>query len=144
MQGCFARMMDAVHRYEGTVAQFLGDGFLALFGAHRARIVPAAPSPPLEMQRAITEYAADVQQQHGVAVRFRVGLNTGPVVVGKIGDDLSMDYTAIGDTANLAARMQQLAEPGSVTLSEHTYRAVRDYVDCVPLGPLDGEGKPSR
>src|SRR5919202_3965143 len=143
MQGCFARMMDPVHRYEGTIAQFLGDGFLALFGAPIAHEDSArrAVAAALEMQQAIAEYAAEVQQHHGVAVRFRVGLNTGPVVVGKIGDDLSMDYTAIGDTANLAARMQQLAEPGSVTLSEHTYRAVRDYIECASLGPLTVKGK---
>lgn len=143
MQGCFSRMMDAVHRYEGTIAQFLGDGFLALFGAPIAhedssrRAVAAA----LEMQRAIAEYAVGIQQLHGVVVTFRIGLNTGPVVVGRIGDDLSMDYTAIGDTANLAARMQQLAEPGQVYLSEQAHRAVRDYVECEPLGPRSVKGK---
>src|SRR5919202_3098096 len=143
MQGCFARMMDPVPRYEGTIAQFLGDGFLALFGAPIANEDSArrAVAAALEMQQAIREYAAGVQQHHGVEVRFRVGLNTGSVVVGKIGDDLSMDYTAIGDTANLAARMQQLAEPGSVYLSEHTYRAIRDYIECAPLGPLTVKGK---
>ncbi|MCH8995270.1 MAG: zinc-ribbon domain-containing protein [Chloroflexi bacterium] len=132
MQGCLGRMMDAVHRYEGTVTQFTGDGVIALFGAPIAHEDAArrAVAAALEMQRSLDEYAADVKQRHTIECRFRVGLNTGPVVVGKISDDLDMDYTAIGDTVNLASRMEELAEPGSVYMSELTYRAVRDYFEC--------------
>ena len=143
MQGCLGQMMDAVHRYEGTVTQFLGDGIMALFGAPIAhedsprRAVAAA----LEMQRSLEEYAADVKRRHPIECHFRVGLNTGPVVVGRISDDLDMEYTAIGDTVNLAARMQQAAEPGSVYISENTYRPVRDYFDCESLGALIVKGK---
>ena len=109
MQGCLGRMMEAVHRYEGTVTQFLGDGIMALFGAPIAhedsprRAVAAA----LEIQSSLEDYAAGVKRRHPIECRFRVGLNTGPVVVGRISDDLDMEYTAIGDTVNLAARMQQ-------------------------------------
>jgi tetratricopeptide (TPR) repeat protein len=143
MQGAFARMMDAVHRYEGTVAQFLGDGSLALFGAPIAHEDSArrAVAAALHMQQALSAAGPSTSPDHPSAIDFRIGLNTGPVIVGKIGDDLSMDYTAIGDTANLAARMQQLAEPGTVYLSEQTYRAVRDYVECARLGALAVKGK---
>ena len=143
MQGCFARMMDAVHRYDGTVTQFLGDGIMALFGAPIAhedsprRAVAAA----LEMQRALAEYAAEAKKQHHIECRFRAGLNTGPVVVGKISDNLDMDYTALGDTVNLAARMAELAEPGAVYLTANTHRLVENYFECEDLGPLEIKGK---
>ncbi|MEE8384848.1 MAG: AAA family ATPase, partial [Dehalococcoidia bacterium] len=144
MQRCLGRMMDAVHRYEGTVTQFTGDGVLALFGAPIAHEDAArrAVAAALEMQLSLDEYAADVKRRHPIIeCRFRVGLNTGPVVVGKISDDLDMDYTALGDTVNLASRMEELAEPGSVYLSENTYRAVQDYFECQPLGALAIKGK---
>ena len=143
MQGCLGRMMDAVHRYEGTVTQFRGDGVMALFGAPIAHEDAArrAVAAALEMQKSLDEYAAEVKQRHPIECRFRVGLNTGPVVVGKISDNLDMDYTALGDTVNLAARMEELAEPGTVYLSEDTYRAVQDYFDCEPLGALTVKGK---
>ncbi len=146
MQGCFARMMDAVHRYDGTVTQFLGDGIMALFGAPIAhedsprRAVAAA----LEMQGALAEYAAEVKKQHHIECRFRAGLNTGPVVVGKISDNLDMDYTALGDTVNLAARMAELAEPGAVYLTANTHRLVESYFECEPLGALEIKGKLQR
>ena len=122
MDGCFQRLLDAVHRYEGTVNQFTGDGIMALFGApishedHAVRAVAAA----LAMQRAVREYADDLRRQRGVELAVRIGLNTGPVVVGKIGDDLRMDYTAQGETVNLAARLQQAAAPGGILISEAT------------------------
>ncbi|MCH7812252.1 MAG: AAA family ATPase [Chloroflexi bacterium] len=143
MQGCLGRMMDAVHRYEGTITQFRGDGVMALFGAPIAHEDAArrAVAAALEMQQSLDEYAAEIKQRHPIECRFRVGLNTGPVVVGKISDDLDMDYTALGDTVNLASRMEELAEAGSVYLSEHTYRAVQDYFECEPLGPLEVKGK---
>jgi class 3 adenylate cyclase len=115
-------MADAVHRYEGTVNQYLGDGLMALFGApvaledHALRAVQAA----LTMQETIRGYSGQFQREHGVAVHLRVGLNTGPVVVGRIGDDLRMDYTAVGNTTHLASRMQSLAEPGTIWITEAT------------------------
>jgi class 3 adenylate cyclase/tetratricopeptide (TPR) repeat protein len=143
MQGCTARMMEAVHAYEGHVASFTGDGLMAVFGAPIAheeserRAVAAA----LEMQRSLEEYAGQVKARHMVECRFRVGLNTGPVVVGKVHEDLHMDFTAVGDTVNLAARMEQLADPGAVYLTGHTWRAARDFFECEPLGAVVAKGK---
>ena len=114
------RMMDAVHRYEGTVNQVMGDGIMALFGAplahedHAVRACYAA----LAMQAAVKQYAAEVQRSHGVPVQIRVGLNAGEVVVRAIGSDLHMDYTAVGQTTHLAARMEQMAMPGSILLTQ--------------------------
>ncbi|MGH8972501.1 MAG: ATP-binding protein [Acidimicrobiia bacterium] len=143
MRECLSRMSEAVHHYEGHVANFTGDGMMALFGAPIAhedsarRAVVAA----LRMQHSLGEYAAEVEQRHGVECHFRVGLNTGPVVVGTVTDDLRMDFTAIGDTVNLAARMEQMADPGSVLVSEHTHQVVADFVECEPLGGLAVKGK---
>src|SRR5215472_4163458 len=101
------RMMDAVHRYEGTVNQVMGDGIMALFGApiahedHAVRACYAA----LRMQETVKQYAAEVQRTQGVPIHIRVGLNAGEVVVRAIGSDLHMDYTAVGQTTHLAARM---------------------------------------
>jgi class 3 adenylate cyclase/tetratricopeptide (TPR) repeat protein len=136
-------MAEAVHRYDGTVNQFLGDGLMALFGApialedHALRAVHAA----LAIQETVTGYNAQLARERGVELRLRVGVNTGPVVVGRIGDDLRMDYTAVGDTTHLAARLQALAEPGSVLVSEATYRAVEGYVRAQGLGPLAVKGR---
>lgn len=143
MQGCLALMMEAVHRYEGTVTQFTGDGVMALFGAPIAHEDAArrAVAAALEMQEMLPDYAGEFQKRHPVECRFRVGLNTGPVVVGKISDNLDMDYTALGDTVNLASRMEDLAEPGSVYLTEETYRQAGAYFDCEPLGALVVKGK---
>ena len=112
-------MMAAVHRYEGTVNQVMGDGIMALFGApiahedHAVRACYAA----LAMQAAIRTYAEEVRRAHGITVQMRVGLNSGDVVVRAIGNDLHMDYSAIGQTTHLAARMEQLATPGSILLT---------------------------
>src|SRR5882724_3351094 len=112
-------MMAAVHRYEGTVNQVMGDGIMALFGApiahedHAVRACYAA----LAMQEALRRYSAEVRRTHGVEVQIRVGLNSGEVVVRAIGNDLHMDYSAIGQTTHLAARMEQLATPGSILLT---------------------------
>jgi adenylate cyclase len=143
LRGCFAHMTDAVRRHEGTIARFLGDGFLTLFGAPIAHKDSArrAVGAALEMQRALDAYADEVLRRLGLEWRFRIGLATGPVDVGKVGDDLALDYTAIGDAANLAVRLQRLGEPGAVYLSEQTYRAVRDDVECEPLGGLRVKGR---
>jgi class 3 adenylate cyclase len=130
MDGCFQRLMDAVHLYEGTVNQFTGDGVMALFGApiahedHAVRAVAAA----LAMQRAAREYGETLKRERGFSLSIRLGLNTGPVVVGRIGDDLRMDYTAQGETVNLAARLQAQAEPGGVLISEAMHALVDLYL----------------
>jgi class 3 adenylate cyclase/tetratricopeptide (TPR) repeat protein len=143
MQSSFERMMNAVHRYEGTITSFTGDGVMALFGAPIAHEDAArrAVSAALEMQQSLTEYADELKRKHSIECRFRVGLNTGPVVVGKISDNLDMDYTALGDTVNLASRMEEAAEPGTVCLTEETYRQVADYFECESLGALAVKGK---
>jgi class 3 adenylate cyclase len=129
-------MMDAVHRFEGTVNQVLGDGIMALFGAplahedHAIRACYAA----LAMQAALHDYAEEVRRTHGIAMRIRVGLNSGEVVVRAIGNDLHMDYSAVGQTTHLAARMEQLATPGSVCLTANTLRLVEGLVEVKPLG----------
>jgi class 3 adenylate cyclase len=123
-------MMDAVHRYEGTVNQVLGDGIMALFGApiahedHALRACYAA----LAMQAAMREYTEAVRRAHGLEMRIRVGLNSGEVVVRAIGNDLHMDYSAVGQTTHLAARMEQLAMPGSIRLTAPTLRLVEGLV----------------
>ncbi|HXG03985.1 MAG TPA: adenylate/guanylate cyclase domain-containing protein [Candidatus Binatia bacterium] len=129
MDGCFEHLLAAVHRYEGTVNQFTGDGIMALFGApiahedHAARAVAAA----LAIQARLRDYAEELRRRHGIEFAVRIGIHTGPVVVGKIGDDLRMDYTAQGETVNLAARLQQAAPPGGVLISEATHRLVSGY-----------------
>jgi class 3 adenylate cyclase/tetratricopeptide (TPR) repeat protein len=136
------RMMDAVHRYEGTVNQVMGDGIMALFGAplahedHAVRACYAA----LAMQAAVKQYAAEVQRRHGVPVQMRVGLNTGEVVVRAIGNDLHMDYTAVGQATHLAARMEQMAMPGSILLTPATLSLAEGYVQVTPLGPVPVKG----
>ena len=138
------RMMEAVHHYEGTVNQVMGDGIMALFGAplahedHAVRACYAA----LRMQRAVTRYAERVRRVHGVAVRIRVGLNSGEVVVRAIGSDLHMDYTAVGQTTHLAARMEQLADPGAILVAPDTLALAEGYVQVKPLGPVTVKGLP--
>lgn len=143
MQGCVTAMQRAVEAHDGKVTQFRGDGIMALFGApvaveHAAvRAVTAA----LEMQEELRRHAQAVQERSGDACPFRIGLNTGPVVVGRVGDDTLVDYTAIGDTANVAARLEQAAGDGEVLVSHDTWRAVRDFVECEPGGSLELKGK---
>ncbi|HEY7040653.1 MAG TPA: adenylate/guanylate cyclase domain-containing protein [Methylomirabilota bacterium] len=142
MSRAFDLMLSEVHRYEGTVNQFLGDGIMAIFGApiahedHAVRAVHAA----LGVARALAAYQAELRPR-GIGFRARQGLNTGLVVVGSIGSDLRMDYTAVGDATNVAARMQQAGAPGRVTISEATYRLVRGYFETRPLGQLEVKGK---
>ncbi len=143
MREALARMSVAVHHYEGYVATFTGDGLMALFGAPIAHEDSArrAVAAALRMQVSLEEYGAEIERCHGIGCRFRVGLNTGPVVVGSVADDLRMDFTAIGDTVNLAARMEQTAEPGTVLISEATHRVVADFFECGALGDLAFKGK---
>src|SRR5438034_8490910 len=135
-------MMEAVHRYEGTVNQVLGDGIMALFGAplahedHALRACYAA----LAMQAALRAYAEEVRRVHGMPMQIRVGLNAGDVVVRGIGNDLHMDYSAVGQTTHLAARMEQLATPGSILLTAVTLRLVEGLVRMHALGPIPVKG----
>ncbi len=135
-------MMDAAHRFEGTVNQVLGDGIMALFGApiahedHAARACYAG----LAIQMAMRRYAEDVRRSHGLEMQARVGLNSGEVVVRAIGNDLHMDYSAVGQTTHLAARMEQLATPGSIRLTAATLRLAEGLVQVNALGPVPIRG----
>jgi len=143
MDGCFKVLMDEIHRYEGTINQFTGDGVMALFGApvahedHAQRACYAA----LAIQKAMGEYGRKIEKGWGVPFKIRIGLNSGPVVVGSIGDDLRMDYTAIGDTTNLAARIQQAAKPGQVWASQETRNIIQNYFQEVRVGEMPLKGK---
>jgi class 3 adenylate cyclase/tetratricopeptide (TPR) repeat protein len=136
------RMMEAVHRYEGTVNQVMGDGIMALFGApiahedHAVRACYAA----LRMQAAVRQYAEEVRRAEGITPQIRVGLNSGEVVVRSISSDLRMDYTAVGQTTHLAARMEQVATPGSVLLAPDTLQLAEGYVQVKALGPMSVKG----
>jgi class 3 adenylate cyclase len=138
------RMMAAVHRYERTVNQVMGDGIMALFGApiahedHAVRACYAA----LAMQDAIRHYSDEVRRVHGIEVHIRVGLNSGAVVVRAIGNDLHMDYSGIGQTTHLAARMEQLAPPGTIRLTAETLRLVDGLVRVNTLDPIPVKGLP--
>ena len=138
-----AHMMEAVHRYEGTVNQVMGDGIMALFGApiahedHAVRACYAA----LRMQESVNRYAEEARRAHGVTVQIRVGLNSGDVVVGAIGNDLRMDYTAVGETTHLAARMEQAARPGTVLIAPATLDLVEGFVAVKSLGPVPVKGR---
>ncbi|HSW12096.1 MAG TPA: adenylate/guanylate cyclase domain-containing protein [Solimonas sp.] len=138
----FSILSAAVHRYEGTVNQYTGDGIMALFGApiahedHASRACFAA----LEMQREVRRFADELRLKKGLNLSMRVGLNTGEVIVGRIGDDLRMDYTAQGATVNLAARMEHICEPGRVYLTRLTARQVEGYFRLRELGPMQVAG----
>ena len=136
------RMMEAVHHYEGTVNQVMGDGIMALFGApvahedHAVRACYAA----VRMQRRVTLYADEIQRAGGTPVQIRVGIHSGEVVVRAIGSDLHMDYTAVGQTTHLAARMEQMAKPGSTLVTGDTLQLAEGYVRTRPLGAVPVKG----
>jgi len=136
------RLMAAVHRYEGTVNQVMGDGIMALFGAplahedHAVRACYAA----LRMQEAVKQYATEVQRTHGVPLHIRVGLNAGEVVVRSIGSDLHMDYTAVGQTTHLAARMEQMAMPGAILITPAVLGLAEGFVQVTALGAMPIRG----
>ncbi len=137
-------MMEAVHRYEGTVNQVMGDGIMALFGAplahedHAVRACYAA----LRMQESVAQYAEGVFRSNGVPIQIRVGINSGEVVVRAIGSDLHMDYTAVGQTTHLAARMEQMATPGTILLAPATLQFAEGYVQVASRGPVAVKGLP--
>jgi class 3 adenylate cyclase len=136
------QMMEAVHRYEGTVNQVMGDGIMALFGAplahedHAVRACYAA----LRMQESVKKYAMEIQRAKGIPMQIRVGLNSGEVVVRSIGSDLKMDYTAVGQTTYLAARMEQMAMPGSILITADTLRLADGFVQVKSIGPVNVKG----
>jgi predicted ATPase/class 3 adenylate cyclase len=136
------RMMAAVHRYEGTVNQVMGDGIMALFGAplahedHAVRACYAA----LAMQASVKQYAGEVQRTKGMPLHIRVGLNSGEVVVRSIGSDLHMDYTAVGQTTHLAARMEQMAMPGTILITPEVCKLAEGYIQVNSLGPVPIKG----
>jgi class 3 adenylate cyclase len=139
-------MMESVHRYEGTVNQVMGDGIMALFGAplahedHAVRACYAA----LRMQDLIRQYTEETRRNHGTEVQIRIGINSGEAVVRSIGSDLRMDYSAVGQTTHLAARMEQLAPPGVTRLTGETARLAEGFVQVKPLGviPIKGIAEP--
>jgi class 3 adenylate cyclase/tetratricopeptide (TPR) repeat protein len=136
------RMIEAVHRYEGTVNQVMGDGIMALFGAplahedHAVRACYAA----LRMQESVRQYAQEIQRSEGLPIQIRIGVNSGEVVVRSIGSDLQMDYTAVGQTTHLAARMEQMAMPGSILISAEGLRLAEGYVQVKLLGAVHVRG----
>lgn len=140
------RMMDAVHRYEGTVNQVMGDGIMAIFGApvahedHAVRACYAA----LRMQRRIARYADRIRRTEGLSVQVRIGLNSGEVVVRSIGNDLHMEYSAVGQTTHLAGRMEQIATPGTVLITADTLRLAEGFVQVKSLGEVPVRGLASR
>ena len=135
-------MMDAVHRYEGVVNQVMSEGIMALFGApvahedHAVRACYAA----LRMQETANAYAATVRASAGIQPLIRIGINSGEVVVGGIGNDLAMTYTAVGRTTHLAARIEQLAPPGSIRITTETLRLAEGFVETRDLGPSPVKG----
>ena len=135
-------MMEAVHQYEGTVNQVMGDGIMALFGApiahedHAVRACYAA----LQMQERVKTYADEVRRSHAAVVKIRVGLNSGEVVVRAIGSDLHMNYTAVGQTTHLAARMEQIADPGAIVITPDTLALAEGYIEVKSLGPVPVKG----
>ncbi len=143
MDSCFRILLEEVHRFEGTVNQFTGDGIMALFGAplahedHARRACFAA----LSIQRSLEEFGSKIKNRYGLDFRMRIGLNSGLVIVGAIGDDLRMDYTALGDTTNLAARIEEAAEPGEILATENTYKITSDYFEYEYVGPMQFKGK---
>ena len=143
MDGCFKILMDEIHKYEGTINQFTGDGVMALFGApvahedHAQRACYAA----LSIHKDLEDYEEKIKKDFGAEFKMRIGLNSGPVIVGSIGDDLRMDYTAVGDTSNLASRIENIARPGTSLVSRHTHKLARDYFEFEALGKMELKGK---
>ncbi|HEU4978201.1 MAG TPA: adenylate/guanylate cyclase domain-containing protein [Solirubrobacteraceae bacterium] len=138
----FEILCEGVHRFEGTVDKFTGDGIMALFGApiahedHAQRACYAA----MHLQAELASYAAQLRREQGLSFSVRIGLNSGEVVVGAIGEDLGMAYTAIGHTVGLAQRMEQLAEPGKAYLTEYTASLAEGYFELADLGEFQVKG----
>ena len=143
MDDAFECLIPPIYRYEGTVARLMGDGVLAFFGAPIAHEddPQRAVNAGLEMLKEIEEFSGQLKEQSDLDFDVRIGINTGTVVVGPIGSDLAMEYTAMGDAVNLASRMEQTADPGTVQLAENTYKLVAPIFDVEPLGAIEVKGK---
>jgi class 3 adenylate cyclase len=143
MDDCFKILMNEIHKFEGTINQFTGDGVMALFGApvahedHAQRACYAA----LSIQKALENFEEKIKKDSGADFKMRIGVNSGPVIVGSIGDDLRMDYTAVGDTSNLASRIEKKAKPGTSLVSAYTYKLTRDFFEFKSLGKFEVKGK---
>jgi len=139
---CLVFFTEEIHRYEGAIAQFLGDGVMALFGAPIAHedAPQRALYAALAIRERLREYSEKLKKK-GIDFNMRIGLNTGLVVVGKIGDDLTMEYTAMGDTVNLASRMESTAQPGTIQVADNTFRLTEGYFDFKSLGEIGVKGK---
>ena len=143
MNGAFQRLIAPVYRYEGTLARLMGDAIFAFFGAPIAheddprRAVQAG----LDIVAGIAAYKEQVKAERGLDLDVRVGINTGPVMVGQVGSDLRLEYTAMGDAVNVAARMEQMAEPGTVQITAETHRLVEPYFDLEARGGIEVKGK---
>ena len=143
MNDAFPYLTGPIERYEGTVARLMGDAILAFFGAPASheddpqRAILAG----LEIVDGIGTFREEIAKEYGLDFNVRVGINTGPVVVGEVGSESAGEYTAMGDAVNLAARMEQSAEPGSVQVAENTYSHVEPLFDFEPLGPIEVKGK---
>jgi class 3 adenylate cyclase/tetratricopeptide (TPR) repeat protein len=143
MNGAFERMIRPVYQYEGTIARLMGDALLAFFGAPIAheddprRAILAG----LDIVESIKPYREQIEHSYGIIFDVRVGINTGLVVVGSVGSDLRMEYSALGDAINLAARMEQTAQPGTVQVAHDTYKLVRNLFEFRTLGGIEVKGK---
>ena len=143
MNGAFEHLIAPVYRYEGTLARLMGDAILAFFGAPIAheddpeRAVLAG----LEIVEGIEPYREETRERWDLDFSVRVGINTGLVVVGEVGSDLRMEYTAMGDAVNLAARMEQTAQPGTVQIAEETHRLIAPLFEFEALGEIEVKGK---
>ncbi len=143
MDGCSRILTDQVQRFDGKVNQFTGDGIMALFGAPLAQEDHAQKAcyAALAVQEALVGYSKSLNKRLGINFNMRIGLNSGLVIVGGVGSDQQMDYTAIGDTVNLASRMEGLAKPGSIWVSENTHQLAREYFVFDYLGKFQVKGK---
>src|SRR3990170_3586076 len=143
MNGAFAQMIKPVYQYEGIITRLMGDALLAFFGAPIAheddprRAILAG----LDIVEAIKPYREQIRERYGIDLDVRVGINTGLVVVGAVGSDLRMEYSALGDAINLAARMEQTAEPGTVRIAHDTYKLVKNLFEFKSLGSIEIKGK---
>ena len=146
MNGAFERLIAPVYRYEGTLARLMGDAIFAFFGAPIAHEDDAqrAVWAGLDIISGIAVYREHVRSEHGLDLDVRVGIHTGPVMVGQVGSDLRLEYTAMGDAVNVAARMEQTAEPGTVQITDETRRLVEPLFDVEARGPIEVKGKAER
>src|SRR5262245_35251462 len=143
MNGAFERLIAPVYRYEGTLARLMGDAIFAFFGAPIAHEddPERAVAAGLEIADAVRAYREERRGQAAAALDVRVGINTGPVVVGEVGSDLRVEYTAMGDAVNVAARMEQTAEPGTVQITAETARLLGDAFELGPRREIRAKGK---